>query len=92
MKLDRKNGLDDTQYLKMRFGQLNSFDRNVLLMIDEIYLSKRIEATRGEMFGLTEESEVATTALCFMIKSLSSNYQDMVAVYPVKKLKAETRK
>ena len=92
MKLDRKNGLDDTQYLKMQFGQLNSFNRNVLLMIDEIYLSKRIEATRGEIFGLTEESEVATTALCFMIKSLSSNYQDMVAVYPVKKLKAETQK
>ena len=40
MQLDRKNGLGDTQYLKMRYSQLNAFDRNIILMIDE----KRIEA------------------------------------------------
>ena len=61
----------------MGFGQLNAFDRNILLMIDEIYLSKRVEATRGEIFGLTEDCEVASTALCFKIKSFSSDYRDM---------------
>ena len=92
LKLDRTTGLDDSQYLKMRFGQLNAFDQNILLMIDEIYLSKRVEATRGEVFGLTENCEVASTALCFMIKSCSSAYQDMVGIFPVKSLKAETQK
>ena len=43
-------------------------------MIDEIYVSKRIEAAGGQIFGLTEDCEVASTALCFMIKSLSSKY------------------
>ena len=92
LKLDRTTGLDDFQYLKMRFGQLNAFDRNILLMIDEIYLSKRVEATRGEIFGLTEDCEVALTALCFMIKSFSSDYRDMVRIFPVKNLKADTQK
>ena len=37
MKLDRATGLDDSGYSKMRCSQLNAFDSNVLLMIDEIY-------------------------------------------------------
>ena len=31
-------------------------------MIDEIYVSKRIEAAGGQIFGLTEDCEVASTA------------------------------
>ena len=92
MRLDHKSGLDDTQYLRMRYSQLNAFDRNVILMIDEIYVSKRIEAAGGQIFGLTEDCEVASAALCFMIKSLSSKYRDMVCIYPVRNLKAETQK
>ena len=61
-------------------------------MIDEIYLSKRVESSGGQVFGLTESCAVAATALCFMIKSLSSGYQDMVRMYPLKSLKAETQK
>ena len=91
MNLDSKTGLDDEQYLQLRFSQLNAFDRNII-MIDEIYLSKRIEASGGQLIGLTKNCEVATTALCFMVKSLSSSYQDMVGIYPVKNLKAATQK
>ena len=92
MRLNRKSGLDDTQYLKMRYSQLNAFDGNVILMIDEIYVSKRIEAAGGQIFGSTEDCEVASTALCFMIKSLSSKYRDMVCIHPVRNLKTETQK
>ena len=59
----------------MRYSQLNAFDQNVIIMIDEFYLSKSIEATGGHILGLTDNCEVATTALCFMIKSLSGEYQ-----------------
>ena len=76
----------------MRCSQLNVFDRNVILMIDEIYVSKRIEAAGGQIFGLTEDCEVASTALCFMIKSLSSKYRDMVCIRLLRNLKAETQK
>ena len=61
-------------------------------MINEIYLSKRIEATGGHIIGLTDNCKIASTALCFMVKSLSSGYKDMVGIYPVKNLKAETQK
>ena len=92
LKLDRTTGLDDSQYLKIQFGQLNAYDRTILLLIDEIYLSKRVEATRGEIFGLTQDCEVASTALCFMNKSFSSDYRDVVGAFPVKNLKADTQK
>ena len=92
MNLDKKSGLDDTIYLKMRFSKLNAYDRNIVLMIDEIYLSKRVEASGGQVFGLTDGCEVAFTALCFMVKSLSSSYKDMVAMYPIKNLRAESQK
>ena len=61
-------------------------------MIDEICLSKLVDASGGQIFGLTENCEVAATALCFMIKSLSSGYKEMVGIYPAKNLKAETEK
>ena len=61
-------------------------------MINEIYLSKRIEATGGHILGLTDNCEIASTALCLMVRSLLSGYQDMVGIYPVKNLKAETQK
>ena len=77
MNLDRRTGIDDSEYLRLRYSQLNAFDINVLLLIDEIYASKRVESTRGQVFGLTGDCEVAATALCFMIKSLSSGYRDM---------------
>ena len=76
----------------MRYSQLNAFDRNVILIIDEIYVSKRFEAAGGQIFGLTEDCEVASTALCFMIKPLSSKYRNMVCTHSVRNLKAETQK
>ena len=67
MNLDKKIGLDDEKYLQMRYSQLNAFDRNIIVMIDEIYLSKRIEATGGHILGQTDYFEIASTALCFMV-------------------------
>jgi len=57
-------------------------------MIDEIYIAKRVEYNGGEMQGLTHEGSVASTLLCFMVKSLTSKYKDLVAMYPMCKLTA----
>ena len=92
MNLNQRTDINEFKYLSLRYSQLNSFDRNVILMIDEIYLSKRVETSGGQIFGLTENCEVAATALCFMIKSLSSGYNDVMGIDPVKNLKAETKK
>ena len=74
INLDKRTGLDDKKYLQMRYSQLNAFDRNILVMIDEIYVFKRIEATRGHILGLTDNCEIASTALCFMVKSLNLSF------------------
>ena len=84
INLDKRTGLDDERYLQMRYAQLNAFDRNILVMIDEIYLSKPIEATWGHILGLTNNCEIASTALCFMVKSLTSGYEDMSVFIPSK--------
>ena len=67
MNLDKGIGLDDERYLQMRYSQLNVFDRNIIVMIDEIYLSERIEVTGDHILGLTYNCEIASTALCFMV-------------------------
>lgn len=87
-QVDSNSGLDNTSYLKLRVSKLNSFERNVLLIIDEIYIAKRVEYSAGEVHGLTSEGEVASTLLCFMIKSLVSKYKDLVAIYPMANLNA----
>lgn len=88
--MDSKSGLDNTQYLSLRASNLNHYGMHVVLMIDEIYLGKRIELSGGDIFGFTEEGLVAETALCFLIRSLTSKYRDIVAIYPMKGCKAET--
>jgi hypothetical protein len=58
-------------------------------MIDEIYIAKRVEHSGGKVQGLTSDGSVASTLLCFMVKSLACKYMDVVAIYPMAKLTAE---
>ena len=54
-RLDTSTGLNNAAYLKLRVSKLNEFDRNVILMIDEIYIAKRVEYSGEEVQGLTAE-------------------------------------
>jgi hypothetical protein len=87
-RLNSATGLDNSSYLKLRISKLNQYERTVILIIDEIYVAKRVEYTRGEMQGLTPDGSVASTLLCFMVKSVVSKYKDIVAIYPMSKLTA----
>lgn len=87
--LDCTSGLDNTGYLKLRVSKLAEQERTVVLIIDEIYVAKRVEYSGGDVQGLTADGTVASTLLCFMIKSLSSKYKDLVAIFPMCKLTAE---
>jgi len=87
-RLDGTNGLDNSAYLKLRASKLNQFEQTVILIIDEIYIAKRVEYSGGEVQGLTPDGSVATTLLCFVVKSLASRYKDIVAIYPICKLTA----
>jgi len=63
-------------------------ERTVILIIDKIYIAERVEYSGAEVQGLTVDGNVASTLLCFMIKSLVSKYKDIVAIYPMDKLTA----
>jgi len=75
--------MDNTGYLKLRISKLSELQRNVLLIIDEIYVAKRVEYSAGEIHGLTADGAVASTLLCFMVKSAAGKYKDLVAMCPV---------
>jgi len=80
--------VDNSAYLQLRLSQLNEPERTVTLIIDEIYIAKRVEYSSGGVQGLTADGSVASTLLCFMVKSLASKYKDIVAIYPMDKLTA----
>jgi len=86
--VDTATSVDNASYLKVRVSRLQEHQRTMLLIIDEIYVSKRIEYAGGDVIGLTADGKVASTLLCFMIKSLAGHYKDIVAIYPVDKLTA----
>lgn len=91
-KLSTDSGLEIENYLRLRTAKLDGLECNVLLMIDEIYLSKRIEYSGGQVYGLTEKGEAATTMLCFMVKSIKGNYRDVVSLFPIHNLTADKLK
>ena len=72
----------------MRIGQLNEYERNVILMIDEIYIKQKLDYNNGMVQGLTTEGDVATTLLCFMVKSITGKYEDIIGIYPMYKANA----
>jgi len=79
-RLNSSSSLDNTAYIKLRVSKLTELQRNVVLIIDEIYIAKRVEYFSGEVQGLTSDGEVASTLLCFMVKSMASKYRDLVAM------------
>ena len=60
-----------------------------MLLIDEVYLSSKLEFRSGEMLGVTENGTVAKTILSYMVRSIAEKYQDVVALYAVEKLNTE---
>jgi len=88
-RLSVADGLDNVGYLSLRMSKLNEYERNVVLMIDEIYVAKRVEYSGGDVKGLTPDCSVASTLLCFMVKSIVGKYKDLVGIYPVHKLTAK---
>ena len=86
--LNNSKGLSNENYLKMRFSQLNEYERNIILIIDEMYVSRKVEYSAGEFTGMSSDGNVASTMLCFMIRSVVGKYRDLVAIYPMAHLTA----
>src|SRR6218665_3515426 len=87
-RLDTNTGINTAGYLKLRVSKMNQLQKTVVLIIDEIYIAKRVEYSAGGVHGLTEDCRAASTLLCFMVKSLADKYKDLVAIYPMSNLTA----
>ena len=46
-QLNSNTGLDNSSYLRLRISKLNEYERTVVLIIDEIYVAKRVEYSGG---------------------------------------------
>ena len=81
-RLHLKTDHDNDPYLSIRAKKLNAMNNFVTLVIGEIYLGKRVELSDGHYDGFIEDDTVSQTALCFMIRPLTSKYfEDIVAVH-----------
>ncbi len=82
---------DSDGYLKLRFSKLEEDAKDCTMLIDEVYVAKRVEfsAPEGQITGLTPGHSAAGTVLCFMVNSVRGKYKDVVGFYPVNALNAE---
>ena len=78
-------------YLRLRIKKLNDWERNCILIVDEIYSAQRVEYSNGRFFG-QKNGEPTKTMLGLMIKSVAGKYSDMIALVPQTKLNSEVLK
>ena len=85
-----ESGLTESnkRYLTARIANLSEREKNVNLILDEVYSSKRVEYSNGTFFGY-ENGTVTKTLLGFMLKSVGGKYMDIVCLFPIDKLDAE---
>ena len=88
LNIDGSLSTSTVNYLKMRTADLGPLERNVSIIIDEVYCEQRVEYVNGKLHGLTSDG-VTKTLLCYMVRSVASNYRDMIAMEPITKINWE---
>ena len=77
-------------YINQKFELLNSNDKTVSLLVDEIHLSSYFDYKGGGIVGAAYNTiNAATSAFAFMISSIFSNYKDVIHVLPACKMDAQ---
>lgn len=78
------------QYIKNKFYLLDSNDKIVSLMVDEIHIKPNLDYKGGNIVGGSNNStERATSAHTFMLNSVRSKYSDVAHILPVHTIKGE---
>ena len=72
-------------YLDQRTLKLSSHEKIITLLIDEVYMTQKVEYSNGFFVGLTEDGLPAKTVLTFMVQVCGS-LKDVVCVVPINKL------
>lgn len=69
-------------YLEARCRNLKALERNVVILIDEVFTARRIEYVNGRFFGYQGEA-ASKTLLCIMVKSVAGKFCDVVSLTPI---------
>ena len=78
-------------YLKKKMSSLTEDEKFVNLLLDEIHVKPNLTYSAGKIQGSSENSNSPASSLqAFMITSLMSKNKDIVALYPVQNLNAES--
>ncbi|XP_064120459.1 uncharacterized protein LOC135225155 [Macrobrachium nipponense] len=78
-------------YIKQKFKSLSPNDKTVNLLLDEIHLKAYLDYKGGSIVGSAFDScAAATSAMVFMLNSITSTFKDVVHIIPTKCIKAET--
>ena len=74
-------------YLKLKSDQLTTKEKLVIVNIDEIHSSKKLEFSGGQCFGIECHSNaIARTVCTVLIKSICTKYQEVIMMEPSQKL------
>ena len=77
-------------YVTQKFKFLQSNDKTVNLLIDEIHLSSFFYYKGGAIVGAAHDKiDAATSAFAFVITSIFSDFKDVVQVLPARKMDAK---
>ena len=84
-------GLHDVreQYLASVSESMTSLEKNVSVIVDEMYVKPEISYSDGKLSGFADnrpDAVAATTILTLMVQSLCGSFRDVVAFFPVYKL------
>lgn len=76
------------EYFVKKYQHLEEHEKTINILFDEIYVTPKVEYKGGHLIGSTEHKEVATKIQAFMLSSVFSKNEDIVALYPVKQSSA----
>lgn len=75
-------------YLNIVSSSLTPNEKIVNLLIDEVYISKRLDYRGKNLIGVaSNDNSLATTVLAYMICSSFGNFSEIVKLLPVKNIK-----
>ena len=86
------DGVEDFKYLKYIFSNMeNERQRNVILLIDEVYVKPSLTYQGGTVFGkaVNKPGHLANTLVSFMICSLFGGPKYIFKALPVYKLDSD---
>ena len=75
------------KYIQLRIQNINSYQRKMSIIMDEVYTLKACEFVNGQFRSIELGSDNPTKTILFvMISSLTSDFSEIVAMVPLNKL------